>query len=89
MPIFDYILLAILGAGGTVTAPLRTIDADAVRQPPGGAISDLRSASQSGQKKWRINPGTVRNEMKGPDKKHRRHRRRHRPKPDSFTVKQK
>ena len=92
MPIFDYILLAVLGAGGsTMTAlPLRTIDADALRQPRGGAISDFSSMNQSGQKKLRLNSGSVRGE-KGPGKKPRRHRhRRHRhPQPDALTIKQK
>jgi len=91
MPIFDYILLTVLGAGGsTMTAPpLRTIDADALRQPRGGAISDF-SRNQSGQLKLRLNSGSVRAE-KGPGKKPRRHRhRRHRhPQPDALTIKQK
>jgi len=44
MPLFEYMLLAILGSAPAATpggTPARTITADAVTQPSGGTIGDL------------------------------------------------
>jgi len=47
MPLFEYVLLALLGSGTTGAAPGTTLGADAIAQPNGGAMS----ASFVGQKK--------------------------------------
>jgi hypothetical protein len=55
MPVFEYVLLALLGSAGTAapgTTPenpaIRTITADAVTQPRGGAEGDGNLAAGTG-----------------------------------------
>jgi hypothetical protein len=81
MPLFEYILLVILGAGTTASSgapPSNTLTADAVVQPNGGA---LVAAPEPASKDKKVTTAS----------KHRRHRKhRHAGlSPDAITVKQK
>jgi len=46
MPLFEYVLLALLGSGATGAAPGTTLGADAIVQPNGGAMSTSMPLAQ-------------------------------------------
>jgi hypothetical protein len=74
MPVFEYVLVALLGAAGAATpaempggSSMRTLTADIVTQPNGGAEGLLGQATGG-------SPG----KQAGTGRKGRRHTRRHR-----------
>jgi hypothetical protein len=78
MPLFEYVLVALIGAGGVPAKPMTNLGPEAVVQPNGGALFAAP------------NPASKDKKLTKP-LKHRRHRKHRRAglAPDAITIKQK